>query len=70
MSSRPNRVSSADVGMIDGVADGQAHSSGHENQSTAIEMMDCAPVAPERTYRDDQITSDRLSLEKNKRKRC
>ncbi|KAJ9641104.1 hypothetical protein H2199_005772 [Coniosporium tulheliwenetii] len=70
LSSRPNRVGGADEGRIDGAADSQAHSSGHEDRSTAAEMMGGALAAPKQTHRDDGITSDQPSLENNKRKRC
>ncbi|KAJ9634553.1 hypothetical protein H2199_008836 [Coniosporium tulheliwenetii] len=69
-SSEPNRVGSADDGMIDSVTDNQAHSSCHENRSTAVEMIDDTLAAPKHTHGDDRITSDRSSTENNKRKRC
>ncbi|KAJ9644107.1 hypothetical protein H2199_003975 [Coniosporium tulheliwenetii] len=69
-SSEPNRVGSTDDWMIDSVTDSQAHSSGHENRLTAVEMIGDALAAPKHTHGDDRITSDQSSTENNKRKRC
>ncbi|KAJ9668132.1 hypothetical protein H2201_001561 [Coniosporium apollinis] len=68
-SSGRNRVGNADDGRIDGVTDSQAHSSGHENRLTAVEMIGDALAAPKHTHGDDRITSDQRFAENNKRKR-